>query len=173
MNLIGRNYTLDQVYTDFLDEKSDTEDSFLTERLHNPMQYSYYCDDLKLSEIIFAYLTKFWRLKQKIVRTLEEDNENYDEYEEKTLLLAEIIESFDTLLVMILLNLVSFSPDVVLNRRDVIDIYIQNNNDRNIQYDHAEAVDFICNIMQEGFKTNIELKMKQIEENKVCTSAVY
>ena len=113
---------------EFLRDRKDNEDWFISDRIHNALQYTFHCEDTNLVEMIINYLRKFWNLKENIVTLLEEECVNYDGYEEKALQLATVIDNFDSLLVVILLNIIRLSPDVNLNRNDVTEEYLKNNN---------------------------------------------
>lgn len=87
--------------------------------------------------------------------------------------MAYTIDYFDALLVVMLLNLVEHSSEVTLERSDVIDMYLKHNKCEE-EFNLNGVCDYICEIFEEEFATNIEPKIKRIkEEAKICVSGVF
>jgi hypothetical protein len=169
----GQQCTLPKFSVEFGRELKGNEDTFLSDRIHNPLQYSYFWEDNKLADMILRYLSKYWSIRQKIVELLEEDWEEYDQYEDKWLQFAYTIDYLDALLVIFLLNLVQNSSKVKIERCDVIDLYLKHNKCEE-EFNLEGVCDYIWEIFFEEFATNIEPKIKQIkEEVKIWTSGVF
>ena len=138
---------------EFLRERKQTEDPFISDRIHNPLQYTFYWDPSTWVQHILNFLDKFWKIKDQITSLLEENNENYDEYEEKAYELAKVIDSFDSPLIIILINILESSQINFPSYDEVMKKYLLYNNlAEDAEFDYSHTCDIISEILDQDFR---------------------